>query len=166
MAWGRSAHAAWLAMREAGALVAPEDNPTRAFIAGVIASARRDVALDINPAFASLDCVLEEGVPGAVTLRFTAGPHTAQGNGVVGGGTLANMLDCGLAVAALSTVAPGQTCSTISLTVNMLRAAAVGSLWVRARVDRTGRRIVFAQAQLFDAEQRLVATANSSLAIV
>lgn len=169
MAWGRSAPAAWPAMREAAARL-PEafpvqDNPTRAFIAEAIAAGRRDVALDINPAFASLGSVLEEGRPGCVTLRFTAGPQSAQGNGVVGGGTLANMLDCALAVAALSTLAPGHTCSTVSLTVNMLRAANVGALWVRASVDRTGRRMVFAQAQLFDAQQRLVATATSALAV-
>lgn len=166
MVWAPSGRAAWLAMREAATAMALQDNPTRAFIAEVIASSQRDVALDINPAFSSLECVLEEGTPGCVTMRFTAGPQTAQGNGVVGGGTLANILDCGLAVSALSILAPGQTCSTISLTVNMLRAAGVGTLWVRAKVDRAGRRVVFAQAQLYDSGQRLVATASSSLAVV
>lgn len=153
-------------MGEAGVATAPEDNPTRALIAGAIAAARRGVALDINPAFASLEAVLEEGTPGEVTVRFTAGPHTAQGNGVVGGGTLANMLDCGLAIAALSVLPPGSTCGTISLTVNMLKAAKVGKLWVRASVDRAGRSVVFAQARLLDAEQRLVATATSALAVL
>lgn len=166
MVWAPSGRTAWLIMREAGAAPAPEDNPTRALIADAIASARREVALDINPAFAYLETVLEEGAQGAVTVRFTAGPQTAQGNGVVGGGTLANMLDCGLAVAALSALPPGRTCSTISLTVNMLRAASVGKLWVRASVDRAGRSVVFAQAQLLDAEQRLVATATSALAVM
>lgn len=152
-------------MREAADAAQREDNPTRALIADAIAAGRRDVVLDINPAFAHLETVLEEGSLGRVTVRFTAGPHTAQGNGVVGGGTLANMLDCGLAVAALSALPPGATCSTISLTVNMLRAASVGQLWVRASIDRAGRSVVFAQAQLLDAERRLVATATSALAV-
>ena len=142
------------------------DNGTRAFIADVIGAGRRSVVLDVNPAFASLSAVLEEGVAGQVAMRFTASESMTQGNGVVGGGALANMLDCGVAVATLSSLTAGQTCSTITLTVNMLRPATAGPLFVEAKVDRVGKRIAFAQAKLFDPERRLVATASSSLAIL
>jgi uncharacterized protein (TIGR00369 family) len=161
-----SVPSAWLAMSKVGDVHEVADNPTRAFIADAIGAGRRDVVLDVNPAFASLSTVLEEGEPGRVAMRFVAPEWAAQGNGVVGGGTLANMLDCGLAVATLSSLSAGQSCTTISLTVNMLRSASIGPLFVQATVDRLGRRIAFAHAQLFDPERRLVATASSSLAII
>ena len=146
---------------------APEaENPTRAFIAESIHSGRQNVPLDVNAAFISLGAVLVEGRPGDVKVTFTAGESVMQGNGVVGGGTLANMLDCSLAIALMSALSPGQTCSTISITVNMMRPATAGVLLAQARVDRLGKRVAFASATLHDKEGRAVANATSSLAIL
>lgn len=143
-----------------------EDNQTRAFIAAAVASGLADQPLDINPAFVSLSAVLQHGVPGEVVVRFTADAASTQGNGVVSGGTLASMLDCGIAVAVLSALKPGQTCSTISLAVNMQRGAGVGELRVEAKVDRLGRRVAYAQAQLFNADHQLIANATSALLVL
>lgn len=141
------------------------DNPTRAFLADALEQRRFGTPLDINPAFTSLETTLLEGTPGAVSIGFTAGPHTLQGNGVVGGGTLAQMLDCALALAGLSVLAPGQTCATISLTVHMQRPAAPGRFTASAKVERSGRTVSFTTAQLFDANGKLVASGSSSLAV-
>lgn len=142
------------------------DNPTRALIAESIHSDRQNVKLDVNAAFISLGAVLVGGRPGDVKVAFTAGESVTQGNGVVGGGTLANMLDCSMAIALMSALSPGQTCSTISITVNMMRPANVGVLMAQARVDRLGKRVAFASAALHDKEGRAVANAMSSLAIL
>lgn len=142
------------------------DDPTRSFICEALASDQRDVALTVNPAFRSLQAVLREGSLGNVRLAFTPGPDTVQGLGVVGGGTLANMLDCAIAVAVLSALPVGAVCTTISLTVNMMRGAPLGRFTAAASVDRLGRRVAFGQAQLFDAEERLIASATAALAIV
>jgi len=144
----------------------PGDNETRRMIASAIAQRERDVALDCNPAFLALDAVLVDGGPGDVLVAFTAGAETTQGNGVVSGGTLANMLDCAIAIAVLSALEPGQTCSTISLTVNMLRPATAGRLYVRAGVEKLGKRVAFAHGQLLGDDRIPLATASSSLAVI
>ena len=142
------------------------DNPTRAFIAETIHRGRQNVPLDVNAAFISLGAVLVGGQPGDVKVAFTAGESATQGNGVVGGGTLANMLDCSMAIVVMSALPAGQVCSTISITVNMMRPANVGVLTAEARVNRLGKRVAFASAELLDYEGRTVATATSSLAII
>jgi uncharacterized protein (TIGR00369 family) len=143
------------------------DNPTRAFVAEAVASGRSDVPLGINPALASLSAVLVESRDGELVLRFTA-PHSAtQGNGVVGGGTQASMLDLAMAMAVLAQLKPGTTCATISLSVNMQAAAQQGHLFAVARVDRIGRQVAFARAELYDSRrERRVANATSSLTLV
>jgi uncharacterized protein (TIGR00369 family) len=124
------------------------------------------VPLRVNPAFESLNAILVEGLAGQVTVSFTVGSGTVQGNGVVGGGTIANMLDSAMAVAVLSMLNRGQTCSTISLNVSMLRGASPGELVTEARVDKLGSRVGFAHARLLTTAGRLVATASSTLAIL
>lgn len=152
-------------MPEADIAVEAQDNETRRVIAEAVEAGRRDVPLDVNPAFRALDTMLVEGVAGDVVLSFTAGEEMVQGNGVVGGGSLAAMLDSAMAVAVLSALKPGQNCATITLTVNMLRAAAPGTLYARAAVEKLGRSVAFVHAQLLDENRTLLATATSSLAI-
>jgi len=142
------------------------DNETRRFIADAIAGARKDVALDCNPAFRAMGAVLVEGEPGAVLVSFEAGEESTQGNGVVSGGTLAAMLDGAMAVAVLSALRPGQTCSTISLSVNMLRPGMAGRLQVRAEVEKMGGRVAFARARLLEQGGAVLASATSSLAVI
>ena len=143
------------------------DNPTRAYIANAVAAGGRNVPLDVNPALAGLSALLLESEGAEVVIRFTAPQSATQGNGVVGGGTLANMLDLAMAMAVLAQLKPGHTCATISLTVNMQSAAQQGHFIAVARVDRVGRQIAFADARLYDAERsRLIANATSSLAVI
>lgn len=143
-----------------------EDNETRRFIAEAIAAGRHDHPLDCNPAFAAMGAVLVDGTPGEVIVSFEAGEDAAQGNEVVSGGTLAAMLDGAMAVAVLSALKPGQTCSTISLTVNMLRPGKLGRLYVRAEVEKLGGRVAFAHAQLLNEDRVILATGSSSLAVL
>lgn len=142
------------------------DNETRRFIADAVADAARNVRLDVNRAFETLQAVLIQGVPGEVEVGFTIGEESTQGNGVVAGGALASMLDGAMAVAVLSRLQPGQTCATMSLTVNMLSGAQFGDFVVQASVDKLGGRAAFAQARLYSADRRLIANATSSLAVI
>ena len=143
------------------------DNPTRAYIANAVAAGGRNVPLDVNPALAGLSALLLESEGAEVVIRFTAPQSATQGNGVVGGGTLANMLDLAMAMAVLAQLKPGHTCATISLTVNMQSAGQQGHFIAVAHVDRVGRQIAFADARLYDGERsRLIANATSSLAVI
>jgi uncharacterized protein (TIGR00369 family) len=141
------------------------DNPDRRFVTEAVAGKRTDLPFDTNPQLCALSTRLVKGEPGELTLSFIAGPQTEQGNGVVSGGAMATMLDSGMAMAVLSRLAVGQTCSSISMTINMMRPAKLGKLLVRAKVDRLGRQVAFASATLTDEEGREVANAVSSLII-
>jgi len=143
------------------------DNPTRAQIAAALEAGEADAPLGFNPALAALSPRLVQGRVGDLEIRFTTPPDALQGNGVVGGGILASMLDAAMAIAVLSALPFGRTCTTISLNVNMLAAARPGDLVAEAEVDRLGRSVAFARASLFDAERaRLVATASASFAVI
>lgn len=142
------------------------DNPTRAQIAAAANEGLKNIPLDTNPASKSLSTTLIEASPGVVCLSFNAPETSTQGNGVVSGGTLASMLDLAMAMAVLSALPPGRTCATISLSVNMMAAAQVGTLIAHSSVERIGRNVGFARAELFDADGvRLLASGTSSLAI-
>ncbi len=142
------------------------DNPTRRFISEAVAERRVNTPIDVNPAFMSFRAVLLECSEEELVIGFTAGEETTQGNGVVGGGAVAAMLDQSMAIALLARLKPRQTCSTISLNVNILRGALAGSFTARAGLDKIGGRVAFTHARLYDSGGAFVATGSSSLAIL
>lgn len=87
--------------------------------------------------------------------------------GTVHGGVLSTLLDtvCGCAVH--STLAAGETYTSLDLTVKFLRPATVASGVLRAEgtVIQRGRRTALAEGRLTDAAGRLVAHATSSCMI-
>lgn len=142
------------------------DTSTRRFIAELFIDGTEGKQIDCNPAFRSLQTTFISGTPGNVRLQFFASEETIQGAGVIGGGTIANMLDCAIGVAVLSRLGPGQNCATANLSVNMFRAGMSGHFTVEAKVERLGRRMAFAEARLFDEKEKLIATATSALAVL
>jgi len=142
------------------------ENPTCRQIADAVAGGGTGIKLDANPVFASLGAILEEAGEGEIVVSFMAGPETTQGNGVVGGGTLALMLDNAMAIAVMSALGPGRVPTTVSLTANMLKPGLPGRLMVRARVDRLGKTMAFASARLMGEDGALLATGTSSLAVL
>lgn len=146
-----------------------KDNPDRLFIEQAITKGQfgvEGVAIETNAFFRGMRTRLVGGSPSKVEIAFTIGVDAIQGNGVVGGGALASMLDCAMATATLSALKQGSTCATINLTVNMLGPGAPGEFRAVAEVDRLGRRVAFASAKLFDARAKLVATATCALALI
>lgn len=142
------------------------DNPDRAFLHELLSAQGRDVALDMNPALASLRATLLAGSTEALSIRFTAPDYSVQGNGVVSGGTLASMLDLAMALALLAKLPYGRTCATISLTVDLIEPGYVGDFVADARVRRVGGRISFVEADLYDAVgRRRVAKATAPFAV-
>lgn len=116
----------------------------------------------------SLETKLEEidiGGP-RIELSFVVGRQFLQAEDVVHGGTVATMLDFAMAYAALLAIPDGLSVATINMNISCLRSARPGHFRAVAEVDRCGKTVVFARAQLLDHENKAVATAVSSLAIV
>ena len=125
-----------------------------------------DVPVHANPVAESMRTVLASAERGRVRLRFEVDHQFTQGDGVIQGGILTAMLDFGMAFAALSVVAEGESVATVGINVNFLRVAAAGRFEVDARLEKIGKRMVFARADLAREDGELVASASAPLTIL
>jgi uncharacterized protein (TIGR00369 family) len=87
--------------------------------------------------------------------------------GVVHGGLVCTLLDTVAGCAVHSTLPSGTGYTSIEIKVTYLRAVTADSGPLRAvgRVVKPGRRVAFAEGEVFDAAGRSVATASSSLLV-
>lgn len=101
-----------------------------------------------------------------IELSFVVGRQFLQAEDVVHGGMVATMLDFAMAYAALLAIPDGLSVATINMNISFLRSARPGDFRAIAEVERCGKTVVFAHARLLDRNNKAVATAVSSLAIV
>ncbi|MEM7143239.1 MAG: PaaI family thioesterase [Actinomycetota bacterium] len=92
---------------------------------------------------------------GHAVFRFRARPDFTIPSGQVQGGIVAAMLDMTMAFAA-------GDLSTVSLHVDYLRPAMGPELTVTATVTRRGRRVIFAEAEMVDQDDRLIARGHQN----
>lgn len=101
---------------------------------------------------------------------FGAQPDESSLNliGTVHGGWAATLLDSATGCAVYSTLARGDTWTTLSLAVDYVRPLTddAGPVRCVGRIVRVGRRIGLADGELVDADDRLVARARSTCMIV
>lgn len=107
---------------------------------------------------------LDEVEHGRAVFSLVAGEEHYNPIGSVHGGVFATLLDSAAGCAVQSTLPAGMAYTSLDLTVKFLRPITMDTGRVRAigTVLNAGRRIALAQAQLVDAEDRLLAHATSS----
>jgi uncharacterized protein (TIGR00369 family) len=107
------------------------------------------------------------GERGAISVGLVPERRHYNPLGTVHGGVLATLLDTAAACSVHSTLEPGERYTSLDLTVKFLRPVTVESGRLRAvgKVVQRGRRTSLAEAQVFDAADRLVAHATSSCMI-
>ena len=137
-------------------------NPDRNLVEGAM-TRTLPLAVDTSRLAVEMGAQILLVAPGEITLGYRIGDVFTQATGALQGGAVAAMLDFGLAFAVLTLRCEGESASTLSLTINFLRPALPGDFEVRARVARSGRRVTYAEATLFDAAGDAVATATSPL---
>ena len=119
------------------------------------------------PIASTLQFVLAEIEPGRAVFRATPGPHAYNPIGVVHGGYAATLLDsaCGCAVHSMLSASQGYT--TLELKVAYHRAITndTGPVAATGKIVSFGRRVAFSEAQLTDAQGRLLASATSTLLV-
>ena len=94
------------------------------------------------------------------------GREFLQGNGAVQGGIVAVMLDFAAAFATFATLAAGQTAATSSLAISFQMAVRAVPLIATGSIERAGRRLIFARAQLAGAEDgMLLASASAVMSV-
>ena len=115
----------------------------------------------------SLDFDLTEVEAGHAVFAGVPGEHAYNPIGVVHGGYAATMLDSACGCAVHSRLTAQQAYTTLDLNVSFHRPITRDTGQVRAegRVRTIGRRVAFAEATLTDAQNRLLATATSTLLV-
>ncbi len=99
---------------------------------------------------------------GQAVFELDAGPQHANPMGTLHGGILCDVADAAMGVALASTLADGESFTTLELKINFLRPFWTGVLTATGRLVKTGRTISLAECDVTDAEGKLVARATST----
>ncbi len=121
----------------------------------------------VNPLFNALGIQVEHVGDGEAALALAPNRDLVQGAGVIAGGVLATMADEAMAHAVIGGLDEGQITATVECSVRFLAPARPGTgIAARAVVVRRGRTIVFAEANVTDADGRLLARASGSFLVM
>ncbi|WP_203336045.1 PaaI family thioesterase [Nocardioides limicola] len=120
------------------------------------------------PVFTLLGMTRLDVERGAVAVEMPAAEYHYNPLGGVHGGVISTLLDTAAGCSVHSTLADDELYTSLDLTVKFLRPVTVdsGMLRCEGRVIQRGRRTALAEAQLFDADRRLLAHATSSCLIL
>jgi uncharacterized protein (TIGR00369 family) len=116
----------------------------------------------------SLDFRLVDIAVGRAVFEGVPGLHAYNPLGTVHGGYAASLLDSACGCAVHTSLAPGQSYTTLELKIAFHKAMTAETGLVRAEgtVVSLGRRAAFSQARLTDANGRLLASATSTLLVM
>lgn len=105
---------------------------------------------------------ITEAEPGRVVVELIAGPQHRHEGGVVQGGVITQIADAAMGMS-LGTFQPdGVWNTTIELKINFIRPAVAGRLRAVGRVVEMRQTLLFAEADVLDEQDRLVARASST----
>jgi uncharacterized protein (TIGR00369 family) len=103
---------------------------------------------------------------GTIELAFTATEAFTNPTGNALGAFLAAMLYDTVGPALLATLEPDQFQSTTQLSASFLRPARPGRIRARGRVVHRDGDLVFLEASLLDADERVLATATATARVI
>lgn len=128
--------------------------------------ADRDGNLDREQRFSSafqqlMGYRLVEWAPDRAVVAYEVRADHLNRTGRLHGGVIASLLDTAAGYAGCHCDVPGETRTTVtlSITVNFLASAVEGSLRIEGRRTGGGRRLFFSEAKAIDHQGRVVATA-------
>ena len=108
---------------------------------------------------------LVDASPGAVEIAFRAGAEHVNLQGLVHGGMLATVADTAMGLAVRTILEPGRRHVTVQLGVEFLTPGRPGRIVARGRSVKIGRQLGFAEADVVDARDRLLARAHATLSV-
>jgi len=109
---------------------------------------------------------LEHVADGEIDLALEVRPEHLNLMGTVHGGVIATLADSATGLAYRTVLEPGTTFTTSQLQVAYLAPGRRGRLVARGRVVKRGRHTGYAEADVVDAEGRLLARATALLAVM
>ena len=114
---------------------------------------------------AALGFALENRDGHSIAVLEISGIHLNP-NGVVHGAVPVAMMDTTMGDAVMNTIDDDRRCATIEMQTRYHRPVAAGTLTATAEVVTAGRRVVHLRAETRDGDDRLVASATASFAII
>jgi uncharacterized protein (TIGR00369 family) len=130
--------------------------------------ALRDGLIPPPPIAETMNFTLTEAERGRAVFECTPGFEHYNPIGAVHGGLACTLLDTVIGCAGHTTLDAGQGYTSIEISVKYLRpiTADGGLLTAVGVVTKPGRRVIFAEGTIADAQGRLLATASSSLLVL
>jgi uncharacterized protein (TIGR00369 family) len=86
--------------------------------------------------------------------------------GTVHGGILCDIADAAMGIAFASTLAPGESFTTVELKINFLRPVRKAQLRAEGRVIQRGRTVGYVECEITDESGRLIAKSNSTCLVL
>ncbi len=115
--------------------------------------------------FLGMELTGDDAGVGVATLD--AGPDHMNPNGVVHGAVLFALVDTAMGKATMSVIdEPDTFCASIEVSLRFIRPAVAGPLTATASVIKRGRNVVHLEGRVTGADDRLVASAAGSFAIL
>jgi uncharacterized protein (TIGR00369 family) len=114
----------------------------------------------------TLGARVAEAEPGRVVIELDAGPQHRHGGGVVQGGVITQIADAAMGMSLATLQEDGSWNTTIELKINFLRPAIEGTLRAVGRVVEMRQSLLFGEADVVDAQGRLIARASSTCMVV
>lgn len=96
------------------------------------------------------------------TMEMQVRAQHANPMGTLHGGIICDVADAAMGIAYLSTLAEGESFTTMEMKVNFLRPVWSGHLMAKGRVIKKGRTTGLVECRVWDEKKRLVAFATST----
>jgi uncharacterized protein (TIGR00369 family) len=119
-----------------------------------------DGALPPSPIAALIGFTLSAVSPGEAVIEFAAGPQHANPMGTLHGGVLCDIADAAMGIAYASTLAEGETFTTMELKINFLKPVWTAKLRAIGRIVKRGKTLGLLECDITDEQQSLVARAS------
>ena len=142
-------------------------NPDQALLQRFLAHPHTPLAIDSTPLAIALRAQFLSRDDNGIRIGFKPGREFLQGNNAVQGGIVATMLDFAAAFATFAVLPAGRTAATASMAISFQSAVRAVPLVATGMVERAGRRLIFARAQLASADDgMLLASANVVMSVL
>jgi uncharacterized protein (TIGR00369 family) len=105
---------------------------------------------------------MTDAEPRRAVIELEAGERHHNPMGTVHGGIITDIADAAMGVAYATTLAEGESFTTVELKVNFLRQVREGKLRAEGRVVNRGRTLGLVECDVTDEDGRLVARASST----
>lgn len=109
---------------------------------------------------------VSEAGDGRAVVTLETGPQHFNPMGTLHGGVLCDIADAAMGIAFASTLALGESFTTVELKINYLRPVREARLRADGRVVERGRTVGYAECEVKDASGKLIAKSSSTCLVL